>query len=145
MKRRSPRRDGASLLEVVLAAAIFSILALALAQLSLTVDRSNTFASERRAAVAAASRQLEEIKVLTNAEILSRDGAGFAVEEVVDDRAYPLKPDPSPGPDGQVWTQPGRVFIDPVANGAFVRVDIWVRWRSSAGPGQVRLTWGRSV
>lgn len=137
-------RRALSIIEVVVAVAVVSIALLSLGQLVVSLEQSNASASEQAVALTVCSQRLEELKALDFDAVLALDASPFPVRRSIDGRSVDLKADPSPGPDGKVWTQPGRIFVSPIGGGDFARVVLLVRYRTVHGrAGVYRLVWGR--
>lgn len=132
-KRRA--RSASSFLEVVIAASVFAVIALALAQMSVSVQSGVAFSNEQSAAVASASEKIESLKSLSFAEVINRspNPESFPVVRQINGVTVELAP-------AAGRTRPGLVTIQQIADDV-ARVVINVRWAGASGESEYELVW----
>lgn len=140
--RRVRTRAGLTLIEVVFAIAILVVVLLGLGQLVVTNQQARDLARQRAVAMAAAGEKIEELKQLPPGTVSSFHGSEFQVSQSVDGAVRVLRPPTELGPDSVVWSQAGKVFVQRVGSSSFLRVLVWVRWKTPAGVGEHKVVFG---
>lgn len=128
-------RAASSLLEVVIAASVFAVISLSLAQMSVSVQSGVAFSNEQSAAVAAAAEKIESLKALSFDQVLNRspNPEAFEVVREINNVAVVLAP-------GAGRASPGLVTITPIADDV-ARVVVDIHWAGASGESEYEVVW----